>query len=89
MTGLTLGQAWVSLNYDLDENEQSCMWTNVDTATTNDYDPRMPALFLDRPIVVGPFQCNCHLLVCTETGEAACVDPGDDADQILGLIKKT
>ena len=49
----------------------------------------MSASFLDKKIVVGPFQCNCHLLVCQETGEAALVDPGDDAPRILELVKKT
>lgn len=33
--------------------------------------------------VVGPFQCNCRLIACPRTGEAALVDPGDDARQIL------
>lgn len=49
----------------------------------------MNSPFLDRKIVVGPFQCNCHLLVCSETGDAALVDPGDDAARILDLVKKT
>ncbi len=38
--------------------------------------------------VVGPFQCNCHLLVCPTTGDAAVVDPGDDSRQILQMISK-
>ncbi|MBU6375630.1 MAG: MBL fold metallo-hydrolase [Bdellovibrionales bacterium] len=33
--------------------------------------------------VVGPFQCNCRLIVCEETGEAALIDPGDEAEKIL------
>lgn len=33
--------------------------------------------------VVGPFQCNCRLIACPKTGEAALVDPGDEAQTIL------
>jgi hydroxyacylglutathione hydrolase len=33
--------------------------------------------------VVGPFQCNCRLIVCPKTGEAALVDAGDEAQKIL------
>ncbi|MGK5085695.1 MBL fold metallo-hydrolase [Bdellovibrionota bacterium FG-1] len=33
--------------------------------------------------IVGPFQCNCYLVVCPRTGEAVLVDPGDDASVIL------
>jgi hydroxyacylglutathione hydrolase len=39
--------------------------------------------FLMKNWVVGPFQCNCRLLVCPTTGEAALVDPGDEAKKIL------
>jgi glyoxylase-like metal-dependent hydrolase (beta-lactamase superfamily II) len=38
---------------------------------------------LEKKIVVGPFQCNCRVLVCPRTGEAALVDPGDEAQKIL------
>lgn len=36
--------------------------------------------------VVGPFQCNCRLIACPKTGEAALVDPGDGADTILRAL---
>jgi glyoxylase-like metal-dependent hydrolase (beta-lactamase superfamily II) len=36
-----------------------------------------------RKWVVGPFQCNCRLITCPKTGEAALVDPGDEAETIL------
>jgi hydroxyacylglutathione hydrolase len=36
--------------------------------------------------VVGPFQCNCHLVACPKTGEAALVDPGDEAEKILDWV---
>ena len=38
---------------------------------------------IEKTWVVGPFQCNCRLIACPETGEAALVDPGDEAARIL------
>lgn len=38
---------------------------------------------------VTPFQQNCTLLWCTETGKAAIVDPGGDLERILAMIEKT
>lgn len=32
---------------------------------------------------VGPFQCNCVILGCEETGSAVVIDPGEEADRIL------
>ncbi len=32
---------------------------------------------------VGPIMANCFIVGCEETKEAAVIDPGDDADQIL------
>jgi hydroxyacylglutathione hydrolase len=46
----------------------------------------IPAM-LQKTIVVGPFQCNCRLLVCPKTGEGALVDPGDDAKKILKALE--
>lgn len=42
---------------------------------------------LDQTIVVGPFQCNCRLLACRETGRAVLVDPGDEPEKILQAIE--
>ena len=39
--------------------------------------------YIDQTLVVGPFQCNCRILVCPETGQAALVDPGDEASRII------
>ena len=39
------------------------------------------------PIVVGPLQVNCYLLICEETGKAAVVDPGADAEEILHAVE--
>jgi len=44
--------------------------------------------YLEKNVVVGPFQCNCRILVCKKTASAVLIDPGDDADQILEEIKK-
>lgn len=37
-------------------------------------------------VVVGAFQCNCHILA-NENGEAVIIDPGDDAELILEAAK--
>jgi hydroxyacylglutathione hydrolase len=34
-------------------------------------------------IAVGPLACNCSIVVDPESGEAAAIDPGDEADRIL------
>ncbi len=33
---------------------------------------------------VGPFQANAYLAICEETGKCALVDPGDEAERLLG-----
>jgi glyoxylase-like metal-dependent hydrolase (beta-lactamase superfamily II) len=37
---------------------------------------------------VGPLQCNCSVIGDESTREAIVIDPGDNIDQILSLIKK-
>jgi len=37
---------------------------------------------------VGPLQCNCSVIGDETTREAIVIDPGDDIDQVLGLIRK-
>ena len=37
---------------------------------------------------VGPLGCNCSIVACTETKEAAIVDPGGDVDKIIERLKK-
>lgn len=37
---------------------------------------------------VGPLQCNCSIIACPETKEAAIIDPGGDADHIIELCEK-
>ena len=35
------------------------------------------------PLIVGPLQSNCYILVDEATGQAGVIDPGDDADMIV------
>jgi|SRR5271170_963637 len=37
---------------------------------------------------VGPLQCNCSIIACKETGEAAVVDPGGDTKKIIEACAK-
>jgi glyoxylase-like metal-dependent hydrolase (beta-lactamase superfamily II) len=37
---------------------------------------------------VGPLQCNCSIIGCPETGQAAVIDPGGDVELILAFCKK-
>jgi hydroxyacylglutathione hydrolase len=37
---------------------------------------------------VGPLQCNCSVIGDEATREAIVIDPGDDIQQVLGLIRK-
>ena len=39
-------------------------------------------------IVVSPFQQNCRLVKDRRTGEALLIDPGDEADHILEVVKQ-
>lgn len=39
-------------------------------------------------VPVTPFQQNCSVLLCEETGKAAVVDPGGDLDRILAAVEK-
>src|SRR3984893_7225617 len=38
-------------------------------------------------IPVGPLQCNCSLIGDETTHEAMVIDPGDDIEDVLGLIR--
>lgn len=42
---------------------------------------------IDERVVVGPFQCNCRILVCPESGHAALIDPGDEPGKILARLR--
>lgn len=43
---------------------------------------------IESTIVVGPFQCNCRIVACPDTGEAALIDPGADSDLIIRKIEE-
>jgi len=49
-------------------------------------DPYVNELIL-RGLVVGAFAENCWIIGNRRTGEAICVDPGDQADEILALAR--
>jgi hydroxyacylglutathione hydrolase len=40
-----------------------------------------------RNVVVGLFRENCYIVGSRRTGEAICVDPGDEPDEILALAR--
>ncbi|MEW6057814.1 MAG: MBL fold metallo-hydrolase [Bdellovibrionota bacterium] len=40
-------------------------------------------------LVVGPFQCNCSVLVCEKTKEAIVIDPGDEFSRIQEWCSKS
>lgn len=42
---------------------------------------------LFQTLVVGPFQCNCRILACPQTGEACVIDPGDEANLIIQKLE--
>ena len=37
---------------------------------------------------VGPLQCNCSVIGDETTREAMVIDPGDDIEQVLALVRK-
>lgn len=39
-------------------------------------------------LAVGPFQSNCYVVVCGDTGEALLVDCGDEAPRILSTVER-
>jgi len=41
-----------------------------------------------RTLIVGPVSCNCAIVACPETRDAAIIDPGGDADRILAAVRE-
>jgi hydroxyacylglutathione hydrolase len=39
-------------------------------------------------IPVGPLQCNCSIVGDEESREAIIIDPGDDVDQVMDVVRK-
>jgi glyoxylase-like metal-dependent hydrolase (beta-lactamase superfamily II) len=48
----------------------------------------MPAQLIHEIIPVGLLQCNCSILGDSETREAIVIDPGDDVERILAILRK-
>ena len=42
---------------------------------------------IHKQLVVGPFQCNCSILICEKTKEAIIIDAGDEAPRIIEELK--
>lgn len=38
-------------------------------------------------LVVGPLQVNCYILACPQTAKAAVIDPGDEGERILDVLR--
>jgi glyoxylase-like metal-dependent hydrolase (beta-lactamase superfamily II) len=49
-------------------------------------DPALPIKVAVVPVT--PFEQNCSILVCQETGKAAIVDPGGDIDRIVEALER-
>jgi glyoxylase-like metal-dependent hydrolase (beta-lactamase superfamily II) len=47
-----------------------------------------PENLIHEVIPVGMLQCNCSILGDPRTGEALVVDPGDDVDRILAILRR-
>lgn len=48
----------------------------------------MPAKLIHEIIPVGLLQCNCSILGDAESHEAIVIDPGDEVDRILEILKR-
>lgn len=42
---------------------------------------------IHKQIVVGPLQCNCAIVACEKTKQAAIIDPGDEGARIANEVK--
>ena len=42
-----------------------------------------------RKLIVGPYQANCYILGCKETGEGLVIDPGDEVYRIVREITRS
>ncbi len=41
---------------------------------------------IQKTLPVGSFQCNCQILICPETFQAAIIDPGEEPSRIIKVI---
>jgi glyoxylase-like metal-dependent hydrolase (beta-lactamase superfamily II) len=44
-------------------------------------------MFRIESLTVGPFQSNCHIVVCGDTGDAVIFDCGDEAERIVATVR--
>lgn len=44
-------------------------------------------MFKRTTMVVGPFQCNCQILMCPESKDAVVIDPGDEGPAIAARLQ--
>lgn len=52
------------------------------------YSPQVPGKLIHEVIPVGLLQCNCSILGDPERHEAIVVDPGDEVDRILEILRR-
>lgn len=52
------------------------------------YTRKMPSPIIHEVIPVGLLQCNCSILGDPQTGEAIVVDPGDEVERILEILRR-
>lgn len=52
------------------------------------YSPTMPGQLIHEVLPVGILQCNCSILGDPETGEAIVVDPGDEVERVIEILKR-
>ncbi len=45
-------------------------------------------LMIIKKVVVGSLEVNCYIIGCEDTKDAAIIDPGDNADEIISIIEK-
>jgi glyoxylase-like metal-dependent hydrolase (beta-lactamase superfamily II) len=44
---------------------------------------------IETVVTGGEWQENCYIVQCLATGEQAVIDPGDDAERLIGLVDRT
>src|SRR6202047_3500025 len=50
--------------------------------------PMIKATMIHEIFPVGPLQCNCSIIGDDTTREAMVIDPGDDVEDVLALLRK-
>ena len=55
---------------------------------TRGLSPRYNGVMIHEIISVGPLQCNCSIIGDETTREAMVIDPGDDIEDVLTIVRK-